>query len=162
MALCQLAVSADKQHNLATARSAIDEAATAGRSVERLGRVGRRGQAPCRCCYLPGPLVGTLQHAVHARCNASKAHIQRMQPAELFLARTAPSNVSTGTLHRLPAPPPAGADLVVLPEMWNCPYSNDSFPTYAEDVEGGASPSAAMLADAAAANKVVLVSGAPN
>lgn len=25
-----------------------------------------------------------------------------------------------------------GCDLVVLPEMWNCPYSNDSFPTYAE------------------------------
>ena len=50
---------------------------------------------------------------------------------------------------------------MVLPEMWNCPYSNDSFPTYAEDVEGGASPSAAMLADAAAANKVVLVSCAP-
>lgn len=24
-----------------------------------------------------------------------------------------------------------GAQLVVLPEMWNCPYSNDSFPTYA-------------------------------
>jgi len=24
-----------------------------------------------------------------------------------------------------------GAKLVVLPEMWNCPYSNDSFPTYA-------------------------------
>ena len=25
-----------------------------------------------------------------------------------------------------------GAALVVLPEMWNCPYSNDSFPSYAE------------------------------
>jgi predicted amidohydrolase len=31
VALCQLAVSADKQHNLASTRSAIDEAATAGR-----------------------------------------------------------------------------------------------------------------------------------
>ncbi|KAL4444641.1 hypothetical protein ABPG77_002458 [Micractinium sp. CCAP 211/92] len=81
VALCQLSVGADKQGNLATARSAIDEAAS------------------------------------------------------------------------------AGADLVVLPEMWNCPYSNDSFPTYAEDVDAGDSPSAAMLAAAAADNRVVLVGG---
>jgi predicted amidohydrolase len=38
-----------------------------------------------------------------------------------------------------------GAKLVVLPEMWNCPYSNDSFPVYAEDIDGGASPSADVL-----------------
>jgi len=53
----------------------------------------------------------------------------------------------------------AGASLVVLPEMWNCPYSNDSFPTYAEDIDGGASPSADALAEAAAANAVTLVGG---
>jgi omega-amidase len=29
--------------------------------------------------------------------------------------------------------------------MWNCPYSNDSFPVYAEDIDGGASPSADVL-----------------
>lgn len=27
-----------------------------------------------------------------------------------------------------------GAKIVVLPEMFNCPYSNDSFPTYAEPI----------------------------
>jgi hypothetical protein len=43
--------------------------------------------------------------------------------------------------------------------MWNCPYSNDSFPTYAEDIDGGASPSADALAAAAAANAVTLVGG---
>ena len=49
-----------------------------------------------------------------------------------------------------------GAQLVALPEMWNCPYSNESFPTYAEDVDGGDSPSAALLAGAAKSNQVVL------
>lgn len=65
---------------------------------------------------------------------------------------------------------------MVLPEMWNCPYSNDSFPTYAEEVPttsssssgggssggeagGGGSPSTAMLSAAAAENRVVLVGG---
>ncbi|KAI8466365.1 MAG: carbon-nitrogen hydrolase [Monoraphidium minutum] len=58
----------------------------------------------------------------------------------------------------------AGATLVVLPEMWNCPYSNDSFLTYAEDFESGgataaAAPSFAALADAARAGRVTLVGG---
>ena len=41
----------------------------------------------------------------------------------------------------------AGANLVVLPEMWNCPYSNDSFPVYAEDIDGGASQSVQALGE---------------
>lgn len=52
-----------------------------------------------------------------------------------------------------------GAQLVVLPEMWNCPYSNDSFPTYAEDIDGGRSPSTDALSSAAAAAGVTLVGG---
>lgn len=52
-----------------------------------------------------------------------------------------------------------GAALVVLPEMWNCPYSNDSFPTYAEDIESGASPSVDMLSAAARQCRVTLVAG---
>lgn len=39
-----------------------------------------------------------------------------------------------------------GAQLVVLPEIWNGPYSNDAFPTYAEPREG---PSFTALADGA-------------
>lgn len=53
----------------------------------------------------------------------------------------------------------SGADLVVLPEMWNCPYSNDSFPTYAEDISSGYAPSYSFLSDSAKEHKVVLVGG---
>ncbi len=52
-----------------------------------------------------------------------------------------------------------GARLIVLPEMWNCPYSNDSFPTYAEDIEADQSPSTAMLSQAAREHQVTLVGG---
>jgi omega-amidase len=52
-----------------------------------------------------------------------------------------------------------GANIVVLPEMWNCPYSNDSFPTYAEDFHAGPSPSTDALAAAAKRHGVVLVGG---
>lgn len=48
---------------------------------------------------------------------------------------------------------------MVLPEMWNCPYSNDSFPSYAEDIDGGSSQSADALAEAARAHGVTLVGG---
>jgi len=50
----------------------------------------------------------------------------------------------------------AGADLAVLPEMFNCPYETTSFPLYAE-AEGGLSWSA--MARTAAENMVYLVAG---
>jgi len=51
--------------------------------------------------------------------------------------------------------------LICYQEMWNCPYSNDSFPTYAEDIDAGleASPSTAMLAEVARKKKVTIVAG---
>ncbi|KAJ8527120.1 hypothetical protein K7X08_029597 [Anisodus acutangulus] len=54
-----------------------------------------------------------------------------------------------------------GAKLVVLPEIWNSPYSNDSFPTYAEDIDAGpdASPSIAMLSEVARLLKITIVGG---
>ncbi|KAK8645058.1 hypothetical protein V6N13_118912 [Hibiscus sabdariffa] len=54
-----------------------------------------------------------------------------------------------------------GAQLVVLPEIWNSPYSNDSFPVYAEDIDAGhdASPSTAMLAEVSVQMKIVIVGG---
>ncbi|KAL8101539.1 omega-amidase, chloroplastic-like isoform X2 [Apium graveolens] len=54
-----------------------------------------------------------------------------------------------------------GAKLVLLPEIWNSPYSNDSFPVYAEDIEAGkdASPSTAMLSEVARTLKITVVGG---
>jgi len=50
----------------------------------------------------------------------------------------------------------AGADLVALPEMFNCPYSTAAFPVYAER-EGGESWK--LLSEAAKRNAVVLAGG---
>ncbi|KAK4491022.1 hypothetical protein RD792_001743 [Penstemon davidsonii] len=54
-----------------------------------------------------------------------------------------------------------GVKLVVLPEIWNSPYSNDSFPVYAEDIDAGfdVSPSTAMLSEIANRLKVTIVGG---
>jgi omega-amidase len=43
--------------------------------------------------------------------------------------------------------------------MWNCPYSNDSFPRYAENIEGGESPSVTALKEAASEYNVLIVGG---
>ncbi|KAJ8770171.1 hypothetical protein K2173_011506 [Erythroxylum novogranatense] len=53
-----------------------------------------------------------------------------------------------------------GAKLVVLPEMWNCPYSTDYFADFSEDfdVEDG-SPSFSMLSEAAACYDLTIVGG---
>ncbi|KAL6215262.1 hypothetical protein ACLB2K_014693 [Fragaria x ananassa] len=54
-----------------------------------------------------------------------------------------------------------GAKLVLLPEIWNGPYSNDSFPVFAEDIDAGgdASPSTAMLSQVAERLKITIVGG---
>lgn len=50
-----------------------------------------------------------------------------------------------------------GAKVVSLPECFNCPYSNDSFPPYSEFVPGG--PSTEMLSKAAKENQIYLIGG---
>ncbi|KAJ6816695.1 omega-amidase, chloroplastic [Iris pallida] len=54
-----------------------------------------------------------------------------------------------------------GAELVILPEIWNSPYSNDSFPVYAEDIEAGgdAAPSYSMLSEVARSLQITIVGG---
>lgn len=50
----------------------------------------------------------------------------------------------------------AGAQMAVLPEMWNCPYTNDCFARYAEPAQG---ESRQALRDAARAAEIYLVGG---
>lgn len=49
-----------------------------------------------------------------------------------------------------------GAQVVVLPEMWNTPYSNDYFREYAEPQEG---PTVRFLSDLAKENDIYLIGG---
>ncbi|KAG6626973.1 hypothetical protein CIPAW_15G090400 [Carya illinoinensis] len=54
-----------------------------------------------------------------------------------------------------------GAQLVLLPEIWNSPYSNECFPVYAEDIDAGgdASPSTTMLSEVSRRLKITIVGG---
>ncbi|MTI49612.1 carbon-nitrogen hydrolase family protein [Sporosalibacterium faouarense] len=50
-----------------------------------------------------------------------------------------------------------GAELIVLPEMFNCPYENSFFPKFAEEYPNG--KTIAFLSDMARENKIYLVGG---
>lgn len=50
-----------------------------------------------------------------------------------------------------------GATLVVLPEMFNCPYDNKFFPQFAEPLPGG--PTSEMLSTAAKKHSIYIVGG---
>jgi apolipoprotein N-acyltransferase len=50
-----------------------------------------------------------------------------------------------------------GAELIILPEIWNGPYATTAFPEYAESVPGG--ESTAMLSSVAKENKIWLIGG---
>ncbi|GMN36899.1 hypothetical protein TIFTF001_006395 [Ficus carica] len=54
-----------------------------------------------------------------------------------------------------------GVALVILPEMWNCPYSTDFFAKHAEDFdnEDTSSPAFSMLSEAALCYKITIIGG---
>lgn len=78
--------------------------------------------------------IGIIQSPVSADQDANLAN------AELAIAQAAAG----------------GADIVILPEMFNCPYRSDAFTANAEPADG---PSATRLSRAAAKNSVYLVGG---
>uniref|UniRef100_R7WC19 Omega-amidase NIT2 n=1 Tax=Aegilops tauschii TaxID=37682 RepID=R7WC19_AEGTA len=49
--------------------------------------------------------------------------------------------------------------LCQLPEIWSCPYAMQTMRSYAEDIDGGRSPSVSMLSEVAAARKITIVGG---
>ena len=49
-----------------------------------------------------------------------------------------------------------GSDVVLLPEMWNCPYQNEYFPKFAEEKHG---KTYKFMKDLAAELKIILVGG---
>uniref|UniRef100_A0A453R2Q3 CN hydrolase domain-containing protein n=1 Tax=Aegilops tauschii subsp. strangulata TaxID=200361 RepID=A0A453R2Q3_AEGTS len=44
-------------------------------------------------------------------------------------------------------------------EIWSCPYAMQTMRSYAEDIDGGRSPSVSMLSEVAAARKITIVGG---
>eukprot|EP00760_Papus_ankaliazontas_P036498 PhM_4_TR8326/c0_g1_i1/m.21753/K13566/NIT2; omega-amidase len=50
-----------------------------------------------------------------------------------------------------------GADVVVLPECFNCPYGTKYFPQYAESIPDG--PTSRAMSDAAKAHNVMVIAG---
>ncbi|GIL47778.1 hypothetical protein Vafri_3963 [Volvox africanus] len=109
--------------------------------------------------------VGRLVRCLVARAAGASAYAPLPPPQKVKVA-VCQLNVTADKAQNLQTAKKAiqdaaaqGAKLVVLPEMWNCPYSNDSFPTYAEDIEGANSISVDMLSAAAAETGVTLIAG---
>eukprot|EP01025_Chloroclados_australasicus_P055327 TRINITY_DN6680_c0_g1_i2.p2 TRINITY_DN6680_c0_g1~~TRINITY_DN6680_c0_g1_i2.p2 ORF type:complete len:156 (+),score=9.46 TRINITY_DN6680_c0_g1_i2:38-505(+) len=64
--------------------------------------------------------------------NVSKQNV-KLGLCQMLVRKEKEANIQTAEKYIRDAAS-QGADLVVLPEMWNCPYSNDSFPVYAENI----------------------------
>ena len=148
--------------------------------LHRTDRAPRRGSVvPAAASPSPDALPGRIPAArVPAPDRTAPAPPSRVKVAlcQLAVGADKPANIA-GAREAILDAARDGAALVVLPEMWNCPYANESFPAYAEVVESvedwtapesesesepdseSASPSIAMLSNAAKETGVVLVGG---
>ena len=161
IALCQLKSTVDKADNIKTATDAVKARGVATHPISP-------GLLGCGAGSQVLPRVKVGGHLRAGACPAHKVRVHQSRSKAVQALSTAvpavhaPLRRTSWCSQNLPhaqEAAAAGAQLVVLPEMWNCPYSNDSFPGYAEDVDAGASPSADALAAAAADNGVTLVGG---
>ena len=94
--------------------------------------------------------------------------MQNIDTARAAIQAWAPFIVRERVRRRVQSAAANEADLVMLPEIWNCPYSNDSFPVYCESIpEAGEksasspkdSPSFQMMQETAGKHGVYLVGG---
>jgi len=74
---------------------------------------------------------------------------------QMPVSQNKPENVELACL-KVSEAAKLGADLLVLPEMFNCPYSNKYFRSYAEPRGGVTWPA---MSDCARANEVLLIAG---
>lgn len=134
VALCQLHVTADKDQNISTARAAIQVRCAAQQHLlpAGVGHVLQLAKCPSargHSCSGLWPLLPDLSQQ-YQMCTGKEQAFETRACAvpEAHTEPRAPCCASTSTPQEAAS---NGAQLVVLPEMWNCPYSNDSFPTYA-------------------------------
>ena len=135
-----------------------------GRRGQRRESRGGRGGGPAGLGSLQGRAAG-------AGMAAGAAGAGRLKVALLQLGVSADKARNLAAARgALEAAARQGARLAVLPEMWNCPYSNDSFGPYAEELEAaggdpggrpspGASPSLELLQQAARELGLAVVGG---
>jgi len=157
--------------------------------LDKAGRAHRRADAPTASAsasssssavHLTPPLPGARSPAPARPALATTPPTVRAALCQLPVGADKAANIDAAV--RAVADAAAnGATLVVLPEMWNCPYGNEHFPAYAEEIpeevandhderqhheqrrapplNAADHPSTRSLADAARAHSCVVVAG---
>ncbi|KAG2610223.1 hypothetical protein PVAP13_4KG175300 [Panicum virgatum] len=92
------------------------------------------------------------------RPSKANTHKYKVALCQLLVSPDREENIARAR-SRIEAAADAGAMLIVMPEIWSCPYSLEILASYAEDIDGGVSPSISMLSEVAAARKITIVGG---
>eukprot|EP01104_Vermistella_antarctica_P000495 TRINITY_DN10659_c0_g1_i1.p1 TRINITY_DN10659_c0_g1~~TRINITY_DN10659_c0_g1_i1.p1 ORF type:complete len:369 (+),score=61.28 TRINITY_DN10659_c0_g1_i1:43-1149(+) len=98
----------------------------------------------------------TFSSSASVRASTATMTKFKFAACQLLVGKHKEENIA-GAIAKIDEAAKAGAQVVCLPECFNSPYSNDSFPTYAESIPDG--PSCTALAAAAKKHGVVLIGG---